>query len=557
MSDGTFAQDVWIAAIELLRSSGQLSDSQNAFVRLAQPLAVIEDQFLVGVSSAFTRDLILDHVGEPLTQQLSAILGRPVRLEISVDSTFSQHPAPTQNAPQKPSWASSSDRSGGEHHEYKAHQHEYKTQQVEKPSRVSDLGNYGKESTSEDPTDYLPTDEPHFYDHERSNEQNRYLHSVPTQSSSTEDRHDGMNFSQPVQQPQQAAARLNPRYTFDSFVIGESNRFARATARAVAEQPSFAYNPLFLYSDSGMGKTHLLHAIGNYVQEIYDNKKVIYVSAEEFTNYFINAIQNGQMHNFKDQFRNVDVLLIDDIQFLSGTDRARTLEEFFHTFNALINANKQIVITSDVAPNLLTGFEDRMISRFNSGITAEIAFPNLETRIAILNAKARAEGTYVPGEVNEYIASKMTTNVREMEGALRRVKAFADLTGQQITVELAESQLKDLISDPASIQVTAALIMAQVALAYDIPVEDLKSPNRTRTLTHPRHIAMYLCREMTDLSLPKIAEVFNRRDHTTVLNALKKIEALMAEKQNVYNQVSTLTTQIKNAAKEQAQLNKQ
>lgn len=557
MSDGTFAQDVWIAAIELLRSSGQLSDSQNAFVRLAQPLAVIEDQFLVGVSSAFTRDLILDHVGEPLTQQLSAILGRPVRLEISVDSTFSQHPAPTQNAPQKPSWASSSDRSGGEHHEYKAHQHEYKTQQVEKPSRVSDLGNYGKESTSEDPTDYLPTDEPHFYDHERNNEQNRYLHSVPTQSSSTEDRHDGMNFSQPVQQPQQAAARLNPRYTFDSFVIGESNRFARATARAVAEQPSFAYNPLFLYSDSGMGKTHLLHAIGNYVQEIYDNKKVIYVSAEEFTNYFINAIQNGQMHNFKDQFRNVDVLLIDDIQFLSGTDRARTLEEFFHTFNALINANKQIVITSDVAPNLLTGFEDRMISRFNSGITAEIAFPNLETRIAILNAKARAEGTYVPGEVNEYIASKMTTNVREMEGALRRVKAFADLTGQQITVELAESQLKDLISDPASIQVTAALIMAQVALAYDIPVEDLKSPNRTRTLTHPRHIAMYLCREMTDLSLPKIAEVFNRRDHTTVLNALKKIEALMAEKQNVYNQVSTLTTQIKNAAKEQAQLNKQ
>ena len=552
MSDDTFAQDVWIAAIELLRSSGQLSDSQNAFVRLAHPLAVIDDQFLVGVSSAFTRDLILDHVGEQLTEQLSAILGRNVHLNISVDPDFSQHPAPTRNAPQKPSWTPSSDHSSTDHDNHTP-------QRLDKPTRVSDAGSYATEVSPEhygENTGGAPAEESHFAV-EHTHDQQRYLHSVPTQAHNAEVRPASPNFSQPTLQPQQAAARLNPRYTFDSFVIGESNRFARATARAVAEQPSYAYNPLFLYSDSGMGKTHLLHAIGNYVQEIYDNKKVTYVSAEEFTNYFINAIQNGQMNNFKDHFRNVDVLLIDDIQFLSGNDRARTLEEFFHTFNALINANKQIVITSDVAPNLLTGFEDRMISRFNSGITAEIAFPNLETRIAILNAKARAEGTYVPSEVNEYIASQMTTNVREMEGALRRVKAFADLTGQPITVELAESQLKDLISDPASIQVTASLIMAQVALAYGIPVEDLKSPARTRTLTHPRHIAMYLCREMTDLSLPKIAEVFNRRDHTTVLNALKKIEALMAEKQSVYNQVSTLTTQIKNAAKEQAQLNKQ
>lgn len=303
-----------------------------------------------------------------------------------------------------------------------------------------------------------------------------------------------------------------------------------------------------------MGKTHLLHAIGNSVQEMFPSKKVLYVSAEEFTNAFINALANGQMHNFKDQFRTVDVLLIDDIQFLSGRDRSRTLEEFFHTFNALINANKQIVITSDVAPNLLVDFEDRMISRFKSGITAAIDLPNLETRIAILNRKATAEGLEVPRDVIEFIATRITSNVREMEGALRRIRAFADLTKQQISLDLAESQLKDMISDPNSIQVTAGMIVAQVSNYFNVPLADLKSPTRTRTLTQPRHVAMYLCRELTDLSLPKIAEEFNRRDHTTVMNAVRKVEALMAEKQTIFTQVSELTTIIKNAAKDHAQL---
>lgn len=536
MSD-SFARDVWTAAIELLRSEGRLSHSQNAFVRLAQPLAVTETSFLVGVSSEFTRELICSQLGEILSQQLTALIGRELTLDITVDSALSEHPA-EGHQPTPPSWTAQ--------------------------PRTGDAHDY---ATPEHASDHDPADQRHIAN--QRPDATRTLHSVPPQLSAPQPSSLQQSEPQPssAQQPEprerpfeihkhQVEARLNPRHTFESFVIGESNRFAHATALAVSELPGSTYNPLFLYSDSGMGKTHLLHAIGNSVQQMYTDKKVLYVSAEEFTNAFINALANGEMHSFKDQFRNVDVLLIDDIQFLSGRDRSRTLEEFFHTFNALINANKQIVITSDVAPNLLVDFEDRMISRFNSGITAAIDLPNLETRIAILNRKAEAEHLSIPREVTEFIASRMTTNVREMEGALRRVRAFADLTHQDITLELAESQLKDMISDPSSIQITAGLITAQVANYFDIPLADLKAPTRTRSLTLPRHIAMFLCRELTDLSLPKIAEVFDRRDHTTVINALRKVEAMMAEKQHIFSQVSELTALIKAAAKEQAQLNK-
>ncbi|MFY9263046.1 MAG: chromosomal replication initiator protein DnaA [Arcanobacterium sp.] len=537
MSDGQFARDAWTAAIELLRAEGRLSDSQTAFVRLAQPLAVLDDTFYVGVSSEFTRNLIASSAGDLLIEQLSAIFGRHLNLDISVDPALSEHPVQQQVPPHTPTWSPSgvSDRTGREFSE--------DTGRTLRP--VPPASSY---EPVYEPSYDTPVYEPASYEKPAFEDKPQPVRSVPAPTKSY----------QPPQfhsQPNQVEARLNPRYTFENFVTGESNRFAHATALAVAEIPGSTYNPLFLYSDSGMGKTHLLHAIGNSVQEMYVDKKVLYVSAEEFTNAFINALAEGQMHTFKDQFRNVDVLLIDDIQFLSGRDRSRTLEEFFHTFNALINANKQIVITSDVAPNLLVDFEDRMISRFNSGITAAIDLPNLETRIAILNRKAAAENMNVPLEVTEFIASRMTTNVREMEGAFRRVRAFADLTKQEITLDLAESQLKDMISDPSSIQITAGLINAQVASYFNIPVADLKSPTRTRTLTTPRHIAMYLCREMTDLSLPKIAEVFDRRDHTTVLNALRKVERLMAEKQTMFNQVSDLTAQIKNAAKEQAQMN--
>lgn len=343
-------------------------------------------------------------------------------------------------------------------------------------------------------------------------------------------------------------ARINPRYTFDNFVIGDNNRFATATSLAVAESPGTTYNPLFLYSDSGMGKTHLMHAIGNYALNLFPSIKVRYVSAEEFTNAFINSVRDGHQAEFKNQFRTVDILLIDDIQFIGGRDS--TVEEFFHTFNALTNSNKQIVITSDVSPNLLNGFEERMLSRFNSGVTANIDRPNLETRIAILEKKAHSDGFTVPREVNEYIATHMLTNVREMEGALRRVTAFADLSKQTINLSLAEMILKDLIANPDAIEITATLIMSQTAGYFDISIEEMISTDRSRVLVSARQVAMYLCREMTELSLPKIGHLFGKRDHTTVMHACRKIDKQMAERQTTYNQVSELTSRIKQAAQQ-------
>lgn len=316
----------------------------------------------------------------------------------------------------------------------------------------------------------------------------------------------------------------------------------------MAESPGTTYNPLFLYSDSGMGKTHLMHAIGNYALNLFPSIKVRYVSAEEFTNAFINSVRDGHQAEFKNQFRTVDILLIDDIQFIGGRDS--TVEEFFHTFNALTNSNKQIVITSDVSPNLLNGFEERMLSRFNSGVTANIDRPNLETRIAILEKKAHSDGFTVPREVNEYIATHMLTNVREMEGALRRVTAFADLSKQTISLGLAEMILKDLIANPDAIEITATLIMSQTAGYFDISIEEMISTDRSRVLVSARQVAMYLCREMTELSLPKIGHLFGKRDHTTVMHACRKIDKQMAERQTTYNQVSELTSRIKQAAQQ-------
>ena len=337
--------------------------------------------------------------------------------------------------------------------------------------------------------------------------------------------------------------RLNPKYTFDTFVTGASNRFSSAAACAVAEAPAQAYNPLFVYGGSGLGKTHLLHAIGHYAMNLYEGVRVRFVNSEEFTNDFINSIgQGGGTNEFHRRYRDVDILLIDDIQFLSNKEQ--TQEEFFHTFNALHNANKQIVITSDVAPKLLSGFEERMRSRFESGLITDIQPPDLETRIAILRKKAAAEGLNVPHDVLEYIASRIATNIRELEGALIRVTAFANLNQQPVGVPLAEIVLKDVISKDDQ-EVTPAAIITHTCAYFDLTVEDLTGPSRTRTLTTARQIAMYLCREMTPLSLPKIGAAFGGRDHTTVIHAEKKIRTLMAQKHAIYNQVTELTNRIR------------
>ena len=346
----------------------------------------------------------------------------------------------------------------------------------------------------------------------------------------------------------QEFGRLNPKYIFDTFVIGSSNRFAHAAAVAVAEAPAKAYNPLFIYGDSGLGKTHLLHAIGHYARHLYNGIRVRYVNSEEFTNDFINSIRDDEGASFKQTYRNVDILLIDDIQFLANKDA--TQEEFFHTFNALHNHNKQVVITSDLPPKQLAGFEDRMRSRFEWGLLTDIQPPELETRIAILRKKATAENLTAPDEVMEYIASKISTNIRELEGALIRVTAFASLNNQIVDMSLAETVLKDLITDEGAQEITPATIVAQTAEYFNLSIEELNSKSRTRTLVTARQIAMYLLRELTDMSLPKIGQELGGRDHTTVIHADRKIRELMAERRAIFNQVTELTNRIKQRQRE-------
>ncbi|MGW1072159.1 chromosomal replication initiator protein DnaA [Streptomyces sp. NPDC002537] len=341
-------------------------------------------------------------------------------------------------------------------------------------------------------------------------------------------------------------ARLNPKYLFDTFVIGASNRFAHAAAVAVAEAPAKAYNPLFIYGESGLGKTHLLHAIGHYARSLYPGTRVRYVSSEEFTNEFINSIRDGKADAFRKRYRDMDILLVDDIQFLASKES--TQEEFFHTFNTLHNANKQIVLSSDRPPKQLVTLEDRLRNRFEWGLITDVQPPELETRIAILRKKAVQEQLNAPPEVLEFIASRISRNIRELEGALIRVTAFASLNRQPVDLGLTEIVLKDLIpgGEDASPEITAPAIMAATADYFGHTVEDLCGASRSRVLVTARQIAMYLCRELTDLSLPKIGAQFGGRDHTTVMHADRKIRALMAERRSIYNQVTELTNRIKN-----------
>lgn len=346
----------------------------------------------------------------------------------------------------------------------------------------------------------------------------------------------------------QEFGRLNPRYIFDSFVIGASNRFAHAAAFAVAEAPAKAYNPLFIYGDSGLGKTHLLHAIGHYARSLYSGIRVRYVNSEEFTNDFINSIKDDEGSSFKQLYRNVDILLIDDIQFLANKEG--TQEEFFHTFNALHNHNKQIVITSDLPPKQLSGFEDRLRSRFEWGLLTDVQPPELETRIAILRKKAILEGLKVPEEVLEYIASRISTNIRELEGALIRVTAYASLTRQPVDVALADQVLKDLITDSDAEKITVQQILTTTAEYFGLTVEQLCAKSRKKNLVDARQISMYLCRELTDKSLPDIGAAVGGRDHTTVIHATRKIGSLMAERRQIFDQVTELTNRIKQQQRE-------
>jgi chromosomal replication initiator protein len=337
--------------------------------------------------------------------------------------------------------------------------------------------------------------------------------------------------------------RLNPKYSFDNFVIGGSNRFAHAAAVAVAEAPAKAYNPLFIYGESGLGKTHLLHAIGHYAMSLYAGIRVRYVSSEEFTNDFINSIANNRGSLFQSRYRDIDILLIDDIQFLQG--RAETQEAFFHTFNTLHDHNKQVVITSDLPPKHLTGFEDRMRSRFEWGLITDVQAPDLETRIAILRKKAQSEKLQVPDDILEYMASKVSSNIRELEGTLIRVTAFASLNRTAVDMALVQTVLKDIITLDEDNVISPVDIINHTADYFKLTVDDLYGSSRSQAIATSRQIAMYLCRELTNLSLPKIGQLFGNRDHTTVMYANKKISELLKERRSIYNQVTELTSRIK------------
>ena len=337
--------------------------------------------------------------------------------------------------------------------------------------------------------------------------------------------------------------RLNNKYSFDNFVIGQSNRFAHAAAVAVAEAPAKAYNPLFVYGSSGLGKTHLLHAIGHYAMSLYPGIRVRYVSSEEFTNDFINSIANNRGSAFQARYRNIDILMIDDIQFLQG--KAETQEAFFHTFNTLHDHNKQVVITSDLPPKHLTGFEDRMRSRFEWGLITDVQAPDLETRIAILRKKAQSEKLQVPDDILEFMASKVSSNIRELEGTLIRVTAFASLNRTPVDMDLVQTVLKDLITLDDDNVIAPVDIITNTADYFKLTVDDLYGSSRSQAVATARQIAMYLCRELTNLSLPKIGQLFGNRDHTTVMYANKKISELMKERRSIYNQVTELTNRIK------------
>jgi chromosomal replication initiator protein len=336
---------------------------------------------------------------------------------------------------------------------------------------------------------------------------------------------------------------LNPRYVFEEFVVGNSNRFAHAASLAVSEAPAKAYNPLFIYGGVGLGKTHLMHAIGHYILSQNKNSRVFYVSSEKFTNELINSIKDDKNEDFRNKYRTVDVLLVDDIQFIAGKER--TQEEFFHTFNALYEANKQIIVSSDRPPKEIPTLEDRLRSRFEMGLITDIQAPDFETRIAILRKKSERDKVDIPAEVFEFIATKIKSNIRELEGALNRVVAYATLTKKDVDITLVNEALKDIFSSAQARKVDVNLIKLTVAEYYNMKVEEFESKKRTRQIAYPRQIAMYLSRELTDLSLPKIGEEFGGRDHTTVIHACEKISGEYHADYEMKNKIDSIIKEIK------------
>ncbi len=543
MTDMMDLPAIWTSATDEV-AEGIGSAQQRAYLRLTRLFALVEDTALVSVPDAFTRDFIETRLRPAITDALSRRLGRPVQVAVTVrppeDGSAPSSPEPTGAAsnsmvsPPEPGtlfdaprpvadgWlAGRSGSAVAEHPVDAAGVHDAGDHDGGRRARID-----GGAESGYHPVGY--------------SQQRGLPHTLPGPGRSGAgtgrgDRHGPLPASQ--------GNRLNPKYMFETFVIGSSNRFAHAAAVAVAESPAKAYNPLFIYGGSGLGKTHLLHAIGHYATSLGNARFVRYVSTEEFTNDFINSLRDDKTQAFQRRYRDVDILLIDDIQFLES--RERTQEEFFHTFNTLHNANKQLVITSDRRPKQLSTLEDRLRTRFEWGLLADVQPPDLETRIAILQKKAAQERLSAPPDVLEFIASRIANSIRELEGALIRVTAFASLTRAPVALALAEEVLRDFIPDGSGPDITADQIMASTSDYFGVSLDDLRGHSRSRVLVNARQVAMYLCRELTDLSLPRIGQAFGGRDHTTVMHADRKIRQQMAERRSLYNQIAELTNRIK------------
>jgi chromosomal replication initiator protein len=480
--------DVWNRAINQL-DDPSVRPHQRAWLSLTRPIGLLEDTALLAAPNTYAKDYLENNLRPLITAALSDALGREINVAVTIQPI---EPAERHGLAAAEPDVESTPEAGYDDGEVDTY---------DRFDEPAEIGMYDPASSYGSSAMLRP-------DHE---------------------------------------ARLNPKYTFDTFVPGSSNRFAHAAAVAVAEAPAKAYNPLFIYGDSGLGKTHLLHAIGTYGRRLEPTMRVRYVSTEEFTNDFINSVRVNDVQSFQRRYRDVDLLLIDDIQFLERAEQ--TQEAFFHTFNTLQLANKQIVISCDRKPEQLSGLQNRLVTRFKSGLITDVQAPDLELRIAILRKKAAKDGMTLQAGVMEFIASKIQSNIRELEGALIRVVAFGSLNKQEVDLKLAEIVLKDLVSESDRPDITASTIMAVTSEYFGVSLDDLTGSSRTRVLVQARQIAMYLCRELTELSLPKIGQTFGGRDHTTVMHAERKIRSMMQERRNVYNQITELTSRIRSRAR--------
>ncbi|CAN5459290.1 chromosomal replication initiator protein DnaA [soil metagenome] len=513
--------EVWNNAITQL-DDPSVRPHQRAWLSLTRPIGLLHDTALLAAPNPYAKDYLENNLRPLITSALTEALGREINVAVTVQAMEPEAERSVLVAEAGPAVADRDTR---------------RPEGLGLPS-VFDSGLLGEthRDTGED-SDDLEIDAYDRFAPDRGDDQ-------PSEYSLFSNRSPvGSSSSMHVDHD----ARLNPKYTFETFVPGSSNRFAHAAAVAVAEAPAKAYNPLFIYGESGLGKTHLLHAIGTYGRRLEPPMRVRYVSSEEFTNDFINSVRINDVQSFQRRYRDVDLLLIDDIQFLERAEQ--TQEAFFHTFNTLQLANKQIVISCDRKPEQLSGLQNRLVTRFKSGLITDVQAPDLELRIAILRKKAAKDGMTLQPGVMDFIASKIQSNIRELEGALIRVVAFASLNKQEIDLKLAEIVLKDLISESDRPEITASIIMAVTAEYFGISIDDLTSSSRTRVLVTARQIAMYLCRELTELSLPKIGQTFGGREHTTVMHAERKIRLLMTERRNVYNQITELTSRIRTRAR--------